>query len=1436
VAEQITGNEEMLVKLNELFSSNANLWPSITVTYDDLTVTTDALLGSASVPSVYNTTKGLCSSLLCQGGLKTAPLTILDNITGMLKPGRLTLVMGPPGSGKSVFMQVLCGRLEASSKLQIKGSIQYNNENMDTFEPRRTAGLVGQYDYHIPNMTVLETVQFAFDCQVGNSKRAEAIAEVNKVIEALTKKTKETKGVKDAEAGGTEEESGAQGRHAAADEDVELLNFFKSIVANDIKPMITLKIMGLTHVADTVVGDNMTRGVSGGERKRVTTAEIQVGPQSFMLMDEISTGLDSATTYSVMQTFKSIAHYQNKTIAVSLLQPPPEVLYLFDDILLFTAGKVIYHGPTEEALSFFGSQGFNCPPRKDVGSFLQEVSTPLGQLAYGTPELLAKHGYSAAGAVKGPPKELMVTVEEMSDSFWNDSKWGKAMKKEMEEFKQKETSSFPKNALARTKYARPLSQLTALVLKRAWGLNVRNKSFLIARVLQALIIGLIIASLYARVDPTSADARNALSLSTLSITFLAMMSMPQVAMVFETKRVFFKQRDNNFYPAWSYSSGMTITQIPQSFMESVLFAVVVYWIAGLTSSASNFFIYWFVCFSSSNCFAALFRCFAYGAPSMVVANSTGSFVLLILMITNGFSIVYTSIPDYVVWIYWMNPLSWSLRSLAINELTSPRWNEDGSDIGYDTLEAYGFFTETYWIWAGVGFLWGVLILCTLFGAFELMVLNPPSPRPSISEEDQKLVVENDLAQQLKRLSVMGGDSFSVGRSPESLSVAQNAEYPRSAAIVEIESIVKNTDTIASAAAADTGAGTGVSVSFTPITLVVKNMCYYVDDPSQGVAPGVVKGSGDKVIEGKLQLLHSISCFAAPKQLVALMGGSGAGKTTLMDCIAGRKTQGLIRGDILVNGHPKEQKSWARVIGYVEQQDIHSAQATVYEALTFSARLRLDYDTFSDEEVKAIVEDTLSVVELGKLRDSIVGDPGGSGLSIEQRKRLSLGVELAASPSTIFMDEPTSGLDARAAAIVMRAIRNVGDSGRTVMVTIHQPSMEIFESFDQLILLQRGGRLTYFGSLGVESRDLINYLTSYPGVELCKEGYNPATYMLEVTGGSMSTTYKASDNDFPALYLASELRKTNEAIAEQLEKEGLAAGPPLALAGEYATPTSVQLRVIIKKFWILYWRSPHYNFTRLAMTIAIALLYGLIYFGEGDIPKSPDATTTIASVQNVLGLLFSMAIFLGMFNLISIQPFVSAEQQVFYRERACKMYSPVPYAASIGFVEIPYLIAQAVLMVCISYFMVAFEATFVKFIYFLLMFWLTISMYTMLGQFLIYATPNQLMAQLLSAGVNQLWTFFNGFLVPYSQIPVYWQWMNRISPTTWVIYGLGCSQMCDSEAVMTDAGNQTVKEFLDTTFGYQESMVWWCVLIVAAFFLFFRFSSVLMLKFVNFQKR
>ncbi|KAH7479991.1 ABC transporter G family member 29 [Phytophthora ramorum] len=179
---------------------------------------------------------------------------------------------------------------------------------------------------------------------------------------------------------------------------------------------------------------------------------------------------------------------------------------------------------------------------------------------------------------------------------------------------------------------------------------------------------------------------------------------------------------------------------------------------------------------------------------------------------------------------------------------------------------------------------------------------------------------------------------------------------------------------------------GAGLPFTPSNLCIKDLEYFVTLPS-----GVEK-----------QLLRGITAHFEPGRMVALMGATGAGKTTLMDVIAGRKTGGRIVGDIIVNGEPKDPANFSRITAYCEQMDIHSEAATIYEALVFSANLRLP-PTFSEEERMNLVNETLELLELSAIAGEMVGR-----LSVEQKKRVTIGVEVVANPSILFLDEPTSG--------------------------------------------------------------------------------------------------------------------------------------------------------------------------------------------------------------------------------------------------------------------------------------------------------------------------------------------------------------------------------------------------------------------------------------------
>jgi energy-coupling factor transporter ATP-binding protein EcfA2 len=245
-------------------------------------------------------------------------------------------------------------------------------------------------------------------------------------------------------------------------------------------------------------------------------------------------------------------------------------------------------------------------------------------------------------------------------------------------------------------------------------------------------------------------------------------------------------------------------------------------------------------------------------------------------------------------------------------------------------------------------------------------------------------------------------------------------------------------------------------------------------------------------------------------------------------------------------------------------------------------------------MQQFVEEVMELVELTPLREALVGLPGVTGLSTEQRKRLTIAVELVSNPSIIFMDEPTSGLDARAAAIVMRTVRNTVDTGRTVVCTIHQPSIDIFEAFDELLLMKRGGEVIYAGPLGRHSHKLVEYFEAVPGVPKIKDGYNPATWMLEVSSPAVEQRLAI---DFAHIYSKSPLFKRNKQMVSELSKPAPDA-KDLSFPTQYSQSFFRQTTSCLWKQHKTYWRSPDYNNVRIIFSFLAALLFGTLFWQIG----------------------------------------------------------------------------------------------------------------------------------------------------------------------------------------------------------------------------------------------
>ncbi|GMP88562.1 hypothetical protein CsSME_00040505 [Camellia sinensis var. sinensis] len=907
------------------------------------------------------------------------------------------------------------------------------------------------------------------------------------------------------------------------------------------------------------------------------------------------------------------------TMVISLLQPAPETFNLFDDVILLSEGQIVYQGPRENILEFFEYMGFKCPKRKGVADFLQEVTSKKDQEQY--------------WFKKNQPYRY-VSVNDFAQAF-NSFHIGQQMTEELR-IPYDQSKAHPA-ALVTESYGISNRELFKACLSREWLLMKRNSFTYIFKTTQITIMATIALTVFLRTEMktgTVEDASKYLGALFFSLVNIMFNGMAELAMTVGKLPVFFKQRDSLFFPAWAFSLPIWLLRIPVSFMESAIWIVLTYYTIGFAPSITRFLKQFLSFFSVHQMALSLFRFLAGAGRTPVVANTMGSFTLLLVFVLGGFVVSKDDIKPWMIWGYYISPMMYGQNAIAINEFLDKRWSNPAAgssqlSVGKTILKSRGLFRTEYWYWICIGALLAYSLLFNGLFIAALTYLNPFGDSKAVISEE-----EDDESSNKRQLASNGEGIDMAVRNPQG-STSSNVDGANQSK-------------------------RGMVLPFAPLSLVFDHVNYYVDMPAEMKSQGID--------ETRLRLLRDVSGAFRPGILTALVGVSGAGKTTLMDVLAGRKTGGYIEGNISISGYPKNQETFARVSGYCEQNDIHSPFVTVHESLLYSAWLRLSKDV-NTETKQMFVAEVMDLVELNTLKNALVGLPGVNGLSTEQRKRLTIAVELVANPSIIFMDEPTSGLDARAAAIVMRTVRNTVDTGRTVVCTIHQPSIDIFEAFDELLLMKRGGNVIYAGPLGRHSHKLVEYFEAVPGVPKITEGYNPATWMLDVS----STAVEAQlDVDFAEIYANSDLYRRNQELIKELSTPALGTND-LYFPTKYSQSFLTQcLACFWKQHWS-YWRNSQYNAIRFFMTIVIGIIFGVIFLGKGSkIQQQQD-------LLNLLGATYSAILFLGASNANAVQIVVAVERTVFYRERAAGMYSELPYAFAQVAIETIYVVIQTLIL-------------------------------------------------------------------------------------------------------------------------------------------------------------
>ncbi|RLN48998.1 hypothetical protein BBJ28_00024288, partial [Nothophytophthora sp. Chile5] len=674
--------------VSKLEAATGRAMPQMDVRFSNLSLTADIVVvdddgSNHQLPTIPNTMK----KAFVGPKKRTVRKQILKNVSGVFKPGKVTLLLGQPGSGKSSLLKMLSGRFPIDKHITVEGAISFNNVPREQIIKRlpQFVAYVNQRDKHFAMLSVKETLDFANKVCGGDiTRRGDGLAPSN-----------------------------------PKQENTEALEAAKAIFAH--YPEIIIEQLGLQNCQDTIVGDAMNRGISGGERKRVTTGEMEFGMKYVTLMDEISTGLDSAAAFDIINTQRSVAHKLRKTVVIALLQPSPEIFALFDDVMILNEGELMYHGPCSSVEGYFESLGFLCPPERDIADYLLDLGTPE-QYRYQNPQ----HPTT-------PPRQ----ANEFGEQFRNSQLFRETLSSLEAPYEPELLRTAKENMEPMPKFQQSFVESTWTLLLRELMITYRNKAFIAGRLLMILVMGLLFCTIYYDFDPTQVSVVIGVIFST--VMFLSMGQSAQLPTYMVSREIFYKQRGANFYRTASYVFASSIGQIPLSLAETIIFGSLVYWVCGFAAEAGLFIIFEVVLLLSNLAMGMWFFFLSAVCPNENVATPLCMVSILIFIIFAGFIVTTSEIPDYLIWAHWISPMSWSIKALAINQYRSSAFNVcvygaidycstyGGLTMGEYYLNLFGLDTEKEWIPYGIVYLVAIYVTFMFLSYLSLEHLRYEAP-------------------------------------------------------------------------------------------------------------------------------------------------------------------------------------------------------------------------------------------------------------------------------------------------------------------------------------------------------------------------------------------------------------------------------------------------------------------------------------------------------------------------------------------------------------------------------------------------------------------------------------------------------------------------------------------------------------------------------------
>ncbi|KAK3824747.1 MAG: P-loop containing nucleoside triphosphate hydrolase protein [Benniella sp.] len=1062
---------------------------------------------------------------------------------------------------------------------------------------------------------------------------------------------------------------------------------------------IVLLELGLKECADTRVGDpgggeagsSGIRGISGGERRRVSAGVQLLTNPKMLLCDEVTSGLDAFSSFEVVKSLTKLAKSSQKTIIISIHQPRSEIFKLLlesgGQIILLSKGDVIYSGPIRTVLDWTEFTGIGvCPTGVNPFDYLLDLSMI---------------DYTSDRVEKQTSQRRNLLVRAWAQR--EEAVWLSLLAKSNDENLTTTESTSTSIAMAVDLIPEgtgPRLQHQVLVLtSRAWRNQMRDHLVIWGCLAECIVVGLVVGTIFFQMDGSmnGIHSRSSLMYAAGSIQPYLMLMIT----VFRLSReitVYDRERMDRWYGPLPHLISTCLYIAPFNILYPLgksdslvlVFSSIVYYLTGLRTDSAQHFMWWLITNVAIQFVAFSFAMFCTSVVRRFwTASLLASGFYTLFVLSTGFLIVPSSIPPWLQWVQYIAYPSTFYKVLVSNEFTDnyfacPYVGTDGS---WDTVKC----SRSTDMSNGPTMMDVFLLQASkMFSRKRTVIVAEPSTDVSVSALGHETVAIEET-----RL-----DMFSNGLEQRD-----------------------------------------------PVTIRVEGLSLSVPLHNfEWSFPSLLKRFRERPVK---QILKDVDAIFPAGELTAILGGSGSGKTSLLNVLLHRTPSMLnTTGSIYYNDTRNPSlRMISGVSSYVRQDDnFLLSHLTVRETLRYAAELRMD-SSISKADMYAKVEAIIDLLGLRECADVIVGNSAVRGCSGGQRRRVSIGIQLVNEPACLFLDEPTSGLDALTAKAVVLTLKKIAATGRTVVCTIHQPRADIWHVFDNVVLLVTGGRAAYTGRA-----DKIEEYFQEAG-HVAPPFTNLPDFILDIASVNLRSIDLEQSTRVIVDSLVQRFNATKQTLlASQLPNQPL--GELVKINPKFA-PFKKAFPILTRRSFVNVFRQKGLYFNRILQPVVTVILASIFFVPLRDGPG--DVTSRIGLLQQT-----TISVFTGMLNAVALY---TLERDIAYREISDGGYSATSFFFSFLVNELPLEIASSFWVTVVTLVMTGMKNTVFTFF----TFWIIMFGHTNAGEsigivFSTFTTHNGFSFIAMSAVIS-IFSLMTGFLSLSTP-----QWLNYINYVSLFKYG------------------------------------------------------------------